>query len=133
MTLKKKELQMPKKKRTLSSLKDFPLEPIYFKWYRYDDTSIFRDILTEFRIKNNLDRIIKLLYAAAEIIRYLDQGETLFRTRLNYFHNEYCKDNPNGPKPTLEKFDDYLYRWAVKVWPRAFDKIHEYRNKHAKR
>ena len=121
MTLKKKRTTDAKKKRTLSSLKD------------YDDTSIFRDILTEFRIKNNLDRIIKLLYAAAEIIRYLDQGETLFRTRLNYFHNEYCKDNPNGPKPTLEKFDDYLYRWAMKVWPRAFDKIHEYRNKHAKR
>ena len=44
------------------------------------------------------------------------------------------KDIPNGPKLTLEQFDDYLYRWAEKVRSRALDVIHEYsRNKHAKR
>ena len=44
------------------------------------------------------------------------------------------KDIPNGPKLTLEQFDDYLYRWAEKVRSRALGVIHEYsRNKHAKR
>ena len=37
---------------------------------------------------------------------------------------EYIKDIPNGPKRTLAQFDDYLYRWAEKVWPRALDIIH---------
>ena len=47
-------------------------------------------------------------------------------------HYQYCKDNPNETQPTLEKLDDYLYRWVMKVWPRALNKIQEYsRNKHA--
>ena len=44
------------------------------------------------------------------------------------------KDIPNGPKPTFKQFDDYLYRWAEKVWHCTLDVIHEYsRNKNAKR
>ena len=39
-----KEQQIPKQKRTLKSLKDFRLEPIFFSWYRYDNKSIFREI-----------------------------------------------------------------------------------------
>ena len=115
-----KEQQIPKQKRTLKSLKDFRLEPIFFSWYRYDNKSIFREILTEFGIKNNVDRFVKILYAAAEIIRYLDQGDTAFINRLNRFHYEY------ETQPTVVQFDDYLYRWAMKVWPRPLDKIHEY-------
>ena len=107
-------------------MKDFRLEPIFFSWYRYDNKSIFREILTEFGIKNNVDRFVKILYAAAEIIRYLDQGETAFNNRLRRLHYEYCTDYPNETQPTVVQFDDYLYRWAMKVWPRALDKIHEY-------
>ena len=118
--------QIPKQKITLKSLKDFRLEPIFFSWYRYDNKSIFREILTEFGIKNNVDRFVKILYAAAEIIRYLDQGETAFNNRLRRLHYEYCTDYPNETQPTVVQFDDYLYRWAMKVWPRALDKIHEY-------
>ena len=63
-----------------------------------------------------------------------DLTEKRFLNNLNHFYYEYIKDIPNGPKPTLEQFDDYLYRWAEKVWPRALDVIHEYsRNKYAKR
>ena len=40
---------------------------IYFKWYSYDSSSIFREILTEFGIKNNVDRFVNILYAAAEL------------------------------------------------------------------
>ena len=122
----KKEKQIPKQKRTLRSLKDFRLEPIFFSWYRDDKNSLFRVILTEFGIKNDVDRFIKLLYSAAEIIRHLDQDETDFNNRLHYFHHQYCKDYLHETQPSLEKFDDYLFRCAMKVWPRALDKTHEY-------
>ena len=71
--------------------------------------------------------MVKFLHAAAEIIHYLDQGETGFNNRLHYFHNLYCETHP-----TTEKFDNCLCRWAMKVWPSALDKIHEHtRNKYA--
>ena len=37
--------------------------------------------LTEIGIKNNVDRFVKILYAATEIIRYFDQGETAFNNK----------------------------------------------------
>ena len=77
---------------------------------------------------------MKLQFVAAEIIRDRDVGGKRFLTKFNHFYNEYIKDIPNGPKATLEQFDDYLYRWAEKVWPRALDVIHEYsKNKCAKK
>ena len=126
MSLQTKSNQITKKKRTLKSLKDFPLEPIFFKWNRCDSSSIFREILTEFGIKNNIDLFENILYAVGEIIRYLDQGEKVFHSNLKFYHNQYCKNNPNETQTTIEKFDDYLYRWAMKVWPRTFDNTHEY-------
>ena len=129
----KKEQQIPKKK-ILRSLRNFPYKLIYYSWYRDNDGNIFKQILSEFGIKNILTRSVKLLFVAAEIIRDRDLGEKRFLNNLNHFYYEYIKDIPNGPKPTLEQFDDYLYRWAEKVWPRALDVIHEYsRNKYAKR
>ena len=82
MTMQKKNNRY-QKKRTLRSLKDFPLEPIFFSWYRCNNKCIFREILTEIGIKNNVDRFVKILYAAAEIIRYLDQGETAFNNKFS--------------------------------------------------
>ena len=82
MTMQKKNNRY-QKKRTLRSLKDFPLEPIFFSWYRCANKCIFREILTEIGIKNNVDRFVKILYAAAEIIRYLDQGETAFNNKFS--------------------------------------------------
>ena len=82
--------------------------------------------------KNSIDGFVKTLYAAAEMIRHLNLDENDFKYRLLHYYQQYCNDNPNGPKLLIEKFDDYLYRWAMKVWPRAFDIIYECsRNKHA--
>ena len=129
----KKEQQIPKKK-ILRSLINFPYELIYYSWYRDNDGNIFKQILSEFGIKNILTRMVKLLFVAAEIIRDRDLGEKRFLNNLNHFYYEYIKDIPNGPKATLQQFDDYLYRWAEKVWLPALDVIHEYsRNKCAKR
>ena len=125
----KKEQQIPKKK-ILRSLTNFPYELIYYSWYRDNDGNIFKQILSEFGIKNILTRSVKLLFVAAEITCDSDLREKRFLNNLNHFYYEYIKDIPNGPKPTLEQFDGYLYRWAEKVWPRALDVIHEYsRNK----
>ena len=82
---------------------------------------------------------MKLLFVAAKIIRHQDFVEKRFFNNLHHFYYEYInyeyiKDIPNGPKPMLEQFDDYLYRWAGRVWPRAPDVVHEYsRNKYANR
>ena len=77
---------------------------------------------------------MKLLSVATGIICDRDFGEKRFLNNLDHFYYEYIKDIPNGPKPTVEQFYDYLYRWAEKVSSRAFDVIHEYfRNKYAKR
>ena len=121
----KTEKQAPKKKRTLKSLRDFPLPEIFPKWYRDLETSIFRQALTEFGIKNNIDGFAIVIHTAADLIHNLDLGEDHFIYNLSYHFKRYCQDNPGGPEITIEKLDDYLYRWAMKVWPRAFDVIHE--------
>ena len=115
-------------------MRNFPYELIYYSWYRDYDGNIFKQILSGFGIKNILTRLMKLLFVAAEIIHDPDLGEQRFLNNLYHFYYEYIKDIPNGPKPTLEQLDDYLYRGAEKIWPRGLDVIHEYsRNKYAKR
>ena len=121
----KTEKQAPKKKRTLKSLRDFPLPEFFPKWYRDLETSIFRQALTEFGIKNNIDGLVIVIHSAADLIHNLDLGEDHFICNLSYHFKRYFQDNPGGPEITIEKFDDYLYRWAMKVCPRAFDIIHE--------
>ena len=121
----KTEKQAPKKKRTLKSLRDFPLPEFFPKWYRDLETSIFRQALTEFGIKNNIDGLVIVIHTAADLIHNLDLGEDHFIYNLSYHFKRYFQDNPGGPEITIEKFDDYLYRWAMKVCSRAFDIIHE--------
>ena len=75
---------------------------------------------------------MKLLFATAEIILRLDQGERVFFSKPNQFYSEFIKDNSNRPTPPLEQFDDYLYRWADTGWPRNLDEIHrQSRKKHS--
>ena len=58
-------------------------------------------ILNELAVKTYYTYVLKLLFAAAEIIRKLDQGEGLFFSKPNQFYSEYVKDNSNRPTPTL--------------------------------
>ena len=106
-------------------MRNFPYEPIFYSWYRDRNNSIFK-ILIEFGIKNNLNRFVKLLFATAEIIRHLDPDERYFLHMLNLSFNKNIKEFPNGPKPTLEQYDDYLYKWDEKVWPRGLDIVRKY-------
>ena len=121
----KTEKQVSKNKRTLKSLMDFPLPQIFPKWYRDTSTSVFRQALTDFGMKNNIDGFAQVAHAAAGLIHDLDLGENHFKYNLSKQYKRYCKDNPESPELSIEKFDDYLYKWAIKVWPRAFDIILE--------
>ena len=107
--------QPVRKKKVLRSLRDFLYEPIYSSGYRNENSNIFELILNELGVKTNYTYVLRLLFAIAEIIRRLDQGEGIFFSRLNQFYSEYIKDKSNRPTPKLEQFDDYLYRWAETV------------------
>ena len=41
-------------------------------------------------------------------------------------HNSYFSNTPVTERPPIAKFDNYLFCWAVKIWPRALDIIREY-------
>ena len=79
--------------------------------------------LNEIGVKTNYTYVLTILFATAQIIRRLNQGTRIFLSKLTQFYSEYIKDNSNRPTPTLEQFDDYLYRWAETVLPRTLDKV----------
>ena len=55
----------------------------------------------------------------------LSRGEKEFYKNLHIHYNIYFGNTPNDERPIIEKFDNCLYDWAVKVWPRALDIIYE--------
>ena len=73
---------------------------MYSSWYRDKSSNIIKLILNELGVKTNNIYVLKLLFAAAEIIRKLDQGEEVFFSKPNQFYSEYVKDNSNRPTPT---------------------------------
>ena len=75
--------------------------PIYSSWYRNQNSIIIKWILNGFGVKTNYTYVLKLLFATAEIIRKLDEGEGVFFSKPNQFYSEYVKDNSNRPTPTL--------------------------------
>ena len=52
-------------------------------------------------MKTNYTYVLKLLFAAIEVMRKFDQGKGFFLSRPNQFYSEYVKDNSNRPIPTL--------------------------------
>ena len=75
--------------------------PIYSSWYRNQNSNIIKLILNELGVKTNYTYVLKMLFAAAEIIHKLDQGEGVFFSKPNQFYGEYVKDNSNRPTSTL--------------------------------
>ena len=74
---------------------------MYSSWYRDKNLNIIKLILNGLGVKTNNIYVLKLLFAAAEITRKLDQGEEVFFSKPNQFYSEYVKDNSNRPTPTL--------------------------------
>ena len=62
---------------------------------------------------------------AADIIRDPPKHDKEFYLKISCTYERYFRNTPIEQKPTIENFDNYLYCWAVKVWPRALDRIYE--------
>ena len=64
---------------------DFLYVPICSSWYRNENSNIIKLILNELDVKTNCTYVLKSLFAAAEIMRKLDQGERVFFSKPNQF------------------------------------------------
>ena len=117
--------QNKKPEKPLKSLMDFPLEQIFNIWYRDKDNNIFRTVIADLGIKgdkDDIERLVKILGIAADVI---SEVRHQFHTYLRIRYNRYFRNTPDDEKPSIEKFDNYLYCWALKIWPRALDIIRE--------
>ena len=56
---------------------------IYSLWYRNEISNTIKLILNELGVKTNYTYVLKLLFAAAEIIRKLDQDEGVLFSKPN--------------------------------------------------
>ena len=109
----------------------FPLHEIFFRWYREKSDNIFRITIADLGIRCDeeyIDGLVRVLSIADDVLR-----ETRERTfdRKQYYenltkkYNGYFRNTPDAEKPSIYKFDNYLYCWALKIWPRALDTIRE--------
>ena len=117
--------------RALKSLLRFPLPEIFFRWYREKNNNIFRITLEDLGIKGDeeyIDGLVRVLTITADVLR--ETRLRAFDTKQYYEHltqkyNSYFQNTPDTEKPSIYKFDSYLFCWALKIWPRALDIIHE--------
>ena len=118
--------------KPLKSLIRFPCDIIFYRWYREDDdNNIFRKTIADLGIKGDegyINDLVRILSIAGDIIREFRET-TCDRKRyyeiLTQKHNSYFRDIPDDEKPSIYKFDNYLYCWALKIWPHALDIIRE--------
>ena len=92
----------------MKSLKDFPLDPIFYKWYCDEDDNIFRTTIADLGLKGDkicLKCLVDILVIAADIIRELFRGEKEFFKNLHIRYNRYFRNTPIDERPTIETFD----------------------------
>ena len=112
-------------------MKDFPYDEIYTLWYEREDQgkiNIFKTTIADLGLKGDkayLDHLAEILGMAANVIRQPRSTDSQFRFYLNKEYMKYFQDTPMDKRATIEVFDNYLYHWANKVWPRALDIIRE--------
>ena len=78
----------------------------------------------------DLEQLVNLLEAAAGIIDFIQNSTPSnladgLKGHLNSAYQAYFVDTPIDKRPTIEAFDNYMYCWAKKIWPRALDIIRE--------
>ena len=75
-----------------------------------------------------INGLVRVLSIAADVIRESREASC---DRKRYYeiltqkHRNYFCDTPDDEKPAIYKFDNYLFCWALKIWPRALDIIRE--------
>ena len=116
----------------LKSLIRFPCDRIFYRWYRPDDDyNIFRLTIAGLGIKGDegyINGLVRVLTIAADVIlesREAPCDRKRYYEILTQKHKSYFRDTPDDEKPSICKFDNYLYCWALKIWSRALDIIHE--------
>ena len=106
---------------------------IFHRWYRQcDEVNIFRETIAELGIKGNekyINSLVRILTIANDVIR---ESRANHGDRKRYIeiitenHNSYFFNTPFTERPPISKFDNYLFCWAAKIWPRTLDIIREY-------
>ena len=109
----------------------FPLDEIFFRWYREKSDNIFRITIADLGIKGDeeyIDGLVRVLSIAGDVLRETREGafdKKQYYKNLTIKYNGYFRNTPDAEKPSIYKFDNYLYCWALKIWPRALDTIRE--------
>lgn len=76
-----KDEQPVRKRKALTTLRNVSYEPIYYSQYLPENPNLFKPILNDLGVKTNHTYVLKLLFAAAEIIHRLDE-ERFFLSNL---------------------------------------------------
>ena len=79
--------EQPVHKNILRFPRYFLYAQIYSSLYSNENSNIIKLILNELGARNNYTYVLKLLFAAAEIICRLDQGKAIFFSKLNFIVN----------------------------------------------
>ena len=109
----------------------FPLDEIFFRWYREKTDNIFKITIADLGIKGDeeyIDGLVRVLSIAGDVLRETRErpfDRKQYYENLTKKYNGYFRNTPDAEKPSIYKSDNYLYCWALKIWPRAVDIIRE--------
>ena len=104
--------------KPLNSMIDFPFDEIFFRWYPEKNDNIFRITIADLGIKRSeafIDGVVKLLTIAADILRELNArtyDKKEYYKYLTIKYNNYFQNNSDPDKPSIHKFDHFLYYWG---------------------
>ena len=132
-TMEKQDSQTKDPTKPLKSLMTFPYPEIFFRWYLDGiNVSIFKEAITDLGIKGTekyLNCLVEVLHIAADLVRENSansyDGERYLEL-ITRKHDAFFVDTPHNERPSIAKFDNYLYSWATKIWPRTLDLIREH-------
>ena len=116
--LKAQKSQNIQPTKPLNSMIDFPFDEIFFRWYPEKNDNIFRITIADLGIKRSeafIDGVVKLLTIAADILRELNArtyDKKEYYKYLTIKYNNYFQNNSDPDKPSIHKFDHFLYYWG---------------------
>ena len=118
--------------KPLKSLRRFPCDVIFYRWYRVDDdNNVFRKTIADLGIKGDegyINGLVRILSIAGDILNELSDApcdKKRYYEILTQKYKSYFQNIPNDERPSIYKFDHYLHVWALKIWPHTHDIIRE--------
>ena len=97
----KNKRSVRKKSKTLKSLRNFPYDPIFKRWYRNENTNIFPGVLDDLGVKKNKTKIVALLAYTVELIDLKDTDRFTYFLKDNYSLYLHFEHKKKRPSPTL--------------------------------